>query len=41
MQRSRQHEKHRVEMAAAKAVEYRVEKIAWQDEKSAVVVVSM
>jgi len=38
MQRSRQHEKHRVEMAAAKAVEYRVEKIAWQDEKSAIVV---
>ena len=40
MQRSRQYDKHRAESAAVKAVEYRVEKIAWKDEKHALVVVS-
>ena len=40
MQRSRQYDKHRAETAATKAVEYRVEKLAWKDEKAAVVVVS-
>jgi len=38
MQRSRQYDKHRAESAAVKAVEYRVEKIAWKDEKHALVV---
>ena len=39
MQRSRQFDKHRAETAAAKAVEYRVEKLAWKNEKVALVVV--
>lgn len=39
MQRSRQFDKHRAESAAVKAVEYRVEKIAWKDEKHSLVVV--
>lgn len=38
MQRSRQHDKHRAESAAVKAVEYRIEKIAWKDEKHALVI---
>lgn len=38
MQRSRQFDKHRAESAAVKAVEYRVEKIAWKDEKHSLVV---
>jgi len=38
MQRNRQYDKHRAESAAVKAVEYRIEKIAWKDEKHALVV---
>jgi len=38
MQRQRQFDKHRAETAAVKAIEYRVEKLAWKDEKAAVVV---